>query len=160
VKTLVSLPHPWSTTGRFAGQPLGWRAPDHERTAGAIRTGAILVVDDDRRVRRLTARMLEEEGFSVYEAGSGREALRAVSEHPEIRLLLTDIAMPEMHGLELARQVADQAPHLRVVLMTGHAPELFTQLTGPDQYFPILLKPFNADRLIQQVEEALRGRSR
>ncbi|HEY7481194.1 MAG TPA: response regulator [Gemmatimonadales bacterium] len=115
----------------------------------------MLVVDDDRGVRRLTARMLRAEGYRVVEAESGAEALRLLESEPGIRLLLTDIVMPEMHGLELAEQVLARLPQLRVLLMTGHAPELAAQLGMREERLPVLLKPFSKEQLSAKVRDTL-----
>ena len=117
----------------------------------------MLVVDDDRGVRRLTARMLRAEGYHVLEAGSGVEALRTLERDPSIRLVVTDIVMPEMDGLALADQAMAGSPHLRVVLMTGHAPELTAQLELRDSSLPVLLKPFTGEQLLGKVRETLSG---
>jgi len=71
----------------------------------------VLVVDDEDLVRRLMARTLAEAGFLVLEAGSGSAAVALLSADPyRIQLVVSDIAMPEMTGLELARVVAERWP--------------------------------------------------
>jgi two-component system cell cycle sensor histidine kinase/response regulator CckA len=117
----------------------------------------VLVVDDDRGVRRLTARMLRTEGYKVLEAGSGVEALQTLESDPSVRLLVTDIVMPEMDGLSLADRALAKVPHLRVVLMTGHAPELAAQLKRRDSPLPVLHKPFTAEQLLGKVRDTLGG---
>jgi two-component system cell cycle sensor histidine kinase/response regulator CckA len=113
------------------------------------------VVDDDRGVRRLTARMLRGEGYQVLEAESGEEALRLLESDPGINLVVTDIVMPEMHGLDLADLALAKIPHLKIVLMTGHAPELTSQLDVRASRLPVLLKPFTSEQLLGKVREAL-----
>jgi DNA-binding NtrC family response regulator len=140
----------WGTTQR---RPL--LSPQFDKTGLSAAPKTVLVVDDDRGVRRLTARMLRLEGFKVIEAASGAEALRALDSDPDVDLLVTDIVMPEMHGLELADLALARIPKLRVVLMTGHAPELTKQLELRDSRFPVLLKPFSAEQLIARVREVL-----
>lgn len=116
---------------------------------------SVLVVDDDRGVRRLAARMLRAAGYRVLEAESGVEALRLLGSDPGIRMVVTDILMPEMDGLVLADRALAQAPHLRVVLMTGHAPELTARLDQGDSALPVVLKPFTAEQLVEKVRDAL-----
>jgi two-component system cell cycle sensor histidine kinase/response regulator CckA len=136
-------------------QPRAWLAPESDRTGLAAGTGSVLVVDDDRGVRRLTARMLRTEGYQVLEADSGAEALRTLESDPGIGLLVTDIVMPEMDGLVLADLALAKVPHLRVVLMTGHAPELTAQLDLRQSPLPVLLKPFTAEQLLEKVRDTL-----
>jgi two-component system cell cycle sensor histidine kinase/response regulator CckA len=138
-------------------QPRAWLAPESDRTGLAAGSCSVLVVDDDRGVRRLTARMLRNEGYKVLEAESGAEALGALESDPDIRLLVTDIVMPEMDGLALADRAMAKLPHLRVVLMTGHAPELTVQLDLRDAPLPVLLKPFTAEQLLGKVRDTLAG---
>ena len=115
----------------------------------------MLGVYDDRGVLRLTSRMLRMAGYRVLEAGSGPEALRLLGSESGIDLVLTDIVMPEMHGLELVDRALAAAPDLRILLMTGHALELTTQLGGRESHLPLLLKPFSAEQLLAKVREAL-----
>ena len=138
-------------------QPRAWLAPERDRTGLAPGACSVLVVDDDRGVRRLTARMLRTEGYSVFEAESGAEALRALETDPDIRLLVTDIVMPEMDGLVLADLALAKLPHLRVMLMTGHAPELTAHLDLHPSPLPVLLKPFTAEQLLGKVRDTLAG---
>jgi two-component system, cell cycle sensor histidine kinase and response regulator CckA len=136
-------------------QPRGWRAPQSDKTGLAAGPHCILVVDDDRGVRRLTARMLRTDGHKVLEAGSGLEALRMLENDPSIRVVVTDIVMPEMDGLALADRALARSPHLRIVLMTGHALELTAQLGLRDSPLPVLLKPFTAEQLLGKVRDTL-----
>ena len=132
-----------------------WLSPDHERT-GLHATGhSVLVVDDDRGVLRLTARMLRLEGYTVLEAGSGAEALRMLETQPEIRLVVTDVVMPGMHGLDLAARILELEQRPQVVLMTGHAAELSAQLEQRDPSLPLLLKPFTSQQLLRTVRGAI-----
>jgi DNA-binding NtrC family response regulator len=136
-------------------QPRAWLAPESDRTGLAAGAGTVLVVDDDLGVRRLTARMLRTVGYQVLEAESGAEALRTLENDPGIRLLVTDIVMPEMDGLALADLALAKVPHLRIVLMTGHAPELTAQLDLRESPLPVLLKPFTAEQLLGKVRDTL-----
>jgi CheY-like chemotaxis protein len=138
-------------------QPQAWLTPESDRTGLAAGACSVLVVDDDRGVRRLTARMLRTVGYRVLEAESGAEALRTLEGDPGISLLVTDIVMPEMDGLALADRALALLPRLRVVLMTGHAPELTAQLDLRHSPLPVLLKPFTAEQLLGKVRDTLAG---
>ena len=143
--------------GWVTRQARAWLSPQMDRTG--IGTGAgsgtVLVVDDDRGVLRLTSRMLRMAGYKVLEAGSGPEALSVLEKEPGVDLVLTDIVMPEMHGLELVDRALATAPKLRILLMTGHALELTAQLGVRESPLPLLLKPFSTDQLLAKVREAL-----
>jgi CheY-like chemotaxis protein len=132
-----------------------WLSPDPDRTAMRPDGPTVLVVDDDRGVLRLTARMLRLEGYTVLEAGSGTEALRLLDVEPEVHLVVTDVVMPGMHGLELAAKIQERERQPKIVLMTGHAAELSAQLERRDPSTPLLLKPFTAQQLLRTVRAAL-----
>ena len=134
-------------------------SPNPDRTGHGPAGHAVLVVDDDRGVLRLTARILRLEGYTVLEAGSGEEALKVLDNEKDVRLVLTDVVMPEMHGLDLAAKILarEQRPH--VVLMTGHAAELSGRLERRDPSLPLLLKPFTSQQLIKTVRKVLDGES-
>jgi DNA-binding NtrC family response regulator len=152
VPTSSAAAHGWGMR-----QPLVLRSPETDRTGPARTSHAVLVVDDDRNLRRLTARMLRAQGYRAMEAGSGMEALQMLQSDPGISLVVTDIVMPEMDGLDLADRAMADLPALRVVLMTGHAPQLSTQLEAREHRLPVLLKPFTAEQLAEKVREALEG---
>ena len=130
-------------------------SPDPDRTGLRPSGHAVLVVDDDRGVLRLTARILRLEGYTVLEAGSGVEALRILDGVPDVRLVLTDVVMPEMHGLDLAAKILERERGPSVVLMTGHAAELSGRLEQRDPSLPLLLKPFTSQQLIKTVRKVL-----
>jgi CheY-like chemotaxis protein len=130
-------------------------SPHPDRTGLQPTAQSVLVVDDDRGVLRLTARMLRLEGYTVLEAGSGAEALRMLDEQPDIRLVVSDVVMPGMHGLELAERILERKAGPHVVLMTGHAAELSGQLERRDPSVPLLLKPFTSQQLLKLVRGAL-----
>ena len=130
-------------------------SPDADRTGLGPPSRSVLVVDDDRGVRRLTARMLRLEGYDVLEAESGTEALRLLDSAAGVSLVLTDVVMPGMHGLDLAERVLAREPSPRVVLMTGHAAELSGQLEQREPRLPLLLKPFTSEQLLGTVRHVL-----
>jgi DNA-binding NtrC family response regulator len=134
-----------------------WRSPHADRSGLQSSAHAVLVVDDDLGVLRLTAKMLRLEGYRVLEAGSGSEALRLLDSEPSIGVVVTDVVMPGMHGLELAGRIMQRERSPRVVLMTGHAAELSVQLEHRDASLPLLLKPFTSQQLIKTVRGALDG---
>ena len=111
----------------------------------------VLLVDDDALVREGTAAMLEDLGHEVIEAASAAAALRLLGERRRIDLVLTDHAMPEMTGLELARSIRQQHPQLPIVLATGFA-ELPQGLLG-ELNLPRLSKPFTQGALAAVIAQ-------
>ena len=151
------MPTPSAATRQTWGSREPWLSPHPDRTGLDPDRHVVLVVDDDRGVLRLTARMLRRAGYTVLEAGSGTEALRLLDSGPEIRVVLTDVVMPEMHGLDLAAKILARDPCPNVVLMTGHAAELSAHVEQRDPSMPLLLKPFTSQQLIKTVRNALDG---
>ncbi|HJU20148.1 MAG TPA: ATP-binding protein [Stellaceae bacterium] len=130
----------------------------HPRKAGRkrpanTRKGVILVVDDDPDVRGVTARYLDSLGFTVFEAGGGRAALDRLRSEP-VDLLIADLVMPEMDGIELLRRARAEHPHLAALLVTGYAKDRALPET-PD--IEVLRKPFRLAELGARVDELLRG---
>lgn len=111
-----------------------------------------LVVDDEAVVRQLVRRILEPDVCRVVEAADGETALRLI-EHgrPAIDLVLTDLRMPGIDGLELLEVLSAHRPGLPVVCMSGFA----TVTTGPRPGVPFVAKPFTAESLRKTVEPLL-----
>lgn len=80
----------------------------------------ILIVDDEPEVRAVVAEFLEDFGYQVLIADGGSQALTVLQNHPGVELLLSDIRMPEMSGIELADIATGRNPHLKVILMSGY----------------------------------------
>jgi CheY-like chemotaxis protein len=106
----------------------------------------VLVVDDEELVCRLTARILADAGFYVLEAHTGAEALALLSSlNGSVQLVVSDIAMPQMTGTELADVAAARWPAVPVLLVSGQG--------GPPAGYPgtFLPKPFTQDALLETV---------
>jgi two-component system cell cycle sensor histidine kinase/response regulator CckA len=112
---------------------------------------AILLVEDEPAVRQLFASALQRAGYLVHQARSGEEAVSLFESCPAIDLLLTDIRMPEMSGLELVRQLSARAPALKVICISGY-PGAGTDPPIPHHY---LAKPFSRADLLAKVREVL-----
>lgn len=126
--------------------------PEAARGAGS-RT--VLVVDDDEVIRGLVRAALRSGGYEVLTAADGREALRAIyAETSTPALLLTDIEMPGMGGIELAARLTAERPALRVLLMTGR-PDSVGPALERTMVAGVLLKPFTTDELRAAVARAL-----
>ena len=124
-------------------------------SAREVRLQQILVVDDEAMVRRFAARILTEGGYRVVEAGDGAEALDlVVRESLPLDLVLTDVMMPRLSGVELLQHLSVVAPGLPVVLMSGFsAGDLTTH--GISVPCGLLSKPFPPDRLLDEVRRCL-----
>jgi UDP-3-O-[3-hydroxymyristoyl] N-acetylglucosamine deacetylase len=114
----------------------------------------ILIVDDEEQIRSSIRGVLADEGFRVLEADNGRSALATIAtERP--RLVLLDIWMPEIDGIELLRQIQERHPGTSVIVISGHGnietAVRATQLGAID----FIEKPFSLDGLLQRVERAL-----
>lgn len=113
----------------------------------------ILAVDDDALVLMSTSAMIEELGHSVIEAVSAREALGVLRDGAPVDLVITDQAMPEMTGVELARAVQTEWPHVPVVLATG-----YSDLPPGSPPVAMIGKPFSETDLARTIEEAFSRR--
>jgi CheY-like chemotaxis protein/anti-sigma regulatory factor (Ser/Thr protein kinase) len=118
-------------------------------------TRAVLVAEDDDRIRMLIERLLGAAGYRVTACCNGREALDALLAGGPFDIVLTDVNMPEMDGEALLQEVKARAPHLPVVVLTArNDPHLITKLFKNDA-FRYLAKPFGKDDLLSVVKAAL-----
>ncbi|MBI5742947.1 MAG: PAS domain S-box protein [Elusimicrobia bacterium] len=125
-------------------------------TAPHTGTGTLLLVEDDEPVRRFLARLLTQNGYTVLEADSPDAALELCGERRDIRLMLTDMIMPRMNGFELARAVAERAPGVKVIFMSGYTDNALAGMQGAAaQGITFLEKPLNSDIVLQKVRDAL-----
>jgi CheY-like chemotaxis protein len=127
--------------------------------AGAEEEGParILLVEDDDGVRLLTRQLLEHFGYEVADAPSAARALEMfASAEPPFHLVVTDVSMPEMDGIELVRQLRRVDPSLRALLFTGYSEEL-SRHPADLHGVPVLAKPFSAEALAAAVRQALGG---
>ncbi|CAH2604289.1 Response regulator [Rhodovastum atsumiense] len=108
----------------------------------------ILVVDDEVEVREILAETLEDFGYSVMTAGNGEEALSVVLREHGVGLVITDVRMPGMTGLELADQIRHRRPDVKVVLISGY----FLPQAVPQRF---LKKPFHMKDLAAIVRAEL-----
>jgi two-component system, cell cycle sensor histidine kinase and response regulator CckA len=127
--------------------------PSIQSTGGSE---AILVIEDEDVVRSLTCRILREHGYTVYEARQGQEGLECVARRSgEIRLVLSDVVMPEMGGRELGRLLAQLHPGLPVLYMSGYTGDDVVQRGLLDAAAPFQQKPFSPEGLTRKVREML-----
>jgi DNA-binding NtrC family response regulator len=116
----------------------------------------ILVVDDEPGVRRLACQMLQREGFKTIEAETGRQALAALVSHPgRISLVVSDVRMPEMNGLELEQAIREEWPALPVILISGEITREWVLRLVREVPLRLLRKPFEQGELMEKVRELL-----
>jgi two-component system cell cycle response regulator CpdR len=119
-----------------------------------VRLTRILLAEDDDDMRGFLSRALEKAGHDVVSFGEGKSAYERLKDEP-FDLLLTDIVMPEMDGIELARKAADLDPDMKIMFITGFA----AVALNPDNKAPkdakILSKPFHLRDLVQEVKRLL-----
>ena len=117
-------------------------------------TKKILLAEDDNDMRRFLVKALETAGFEVTDYDNGLSAYRRLREEP-FELLLTDIVMPEMDGIELARRASELDPDMKIMFITGFA----AVALNPDSQAPkdakVLSKPFHLRDLVNEVQKML-----
>jgi CheY-like chemotaxis protein len=128
------------------------KSPVAQPRAG-LRDARVLLVDDDGEVRGVARGMLEDMGAIVTEADSGAAALLLLRTGPAVDLVLADLTMPGMSGLELAREIVAWAPDMPVVLMSGYGAERVRP--DPDGIRAVLQKPFRSSDLTAALASAL-----
>lgn len=114
----------------------------------------ILLAEDDNDMRRFLAKALERAGYEVTDFDNGVSAYQRLQEEP-FSLLLTDIVMPEMDGIELARRATEIDPDLRVMFITGFAAVALNSNSDAPPDAKVLSKPFHLRELVSEVEKML-----
>lgn len=117
----------------------------------------VLVVEDDPLVRAIARRSLTEAGFSVLDAEDGHQALALVARQQRIDVVLTDVAMPEFSGRELAQRLSALRPGLPVIFMSGYTDDDLTRRGLLEAGIPFLEKPFSPQDLARVVQDVLHG---
>jgi signal transduction histidine kinase/CheY-like chemotaxis protein len=120
------------------------------------RAGTVLVVEDEPMVRAVIARALVGAGLTVLEAEDGEQALaRAEAHEGAIELLVTDVVMARMGGLELAERLASARPGVRVLFISGYSREAELSDGGGLEGVEYLQKPFTSDAVVERVSRLL-----
>jgi PAS domain S-box-containing protein len=116
----------------------------------------VLLVEDEAAILQVARVMLEGLGYAVVTAGTPVEALRQAQAHPaEIRLLITDVIMPEMNGRDLAEKIRALAPGVRILFASGYTENVIAQHGVLDEGVQFLPKPFSLKELAVKVRRAL-----
>ncbi len=157
---VISAPGQGSTFEVFlpvadgAASPAG--QPQRPQTSGGSET--VLGVEDDDGIRAVIKRILERAGHRVLEATNGAEALRICDASGDsVDLVLSDIAMPEMQGPDLARRIRELHPRMAMLLMSGYAESASQQEGFLTDGVEFLGKPFSPDALTRKIRHILDG---
>jgi CheY-like chemotaxis protein len=110
----------------------------------------ILVVEDNADVRNATAALLESLGYTVIKAAHGQAALHTLQTET-VDLLLTDLAMPRISGLELADMACTQWPGLKVLLISGSDSAIAKMQSSPANHYEMIRKPFRKQLLAEKI---------
>jgi two-component system cell cycle response regulator CpdR len=114
----------------------------------------ILLAEDDNDMRRFLVKALQNAGHDVVAFDNGRSAYERIREEP-FTLLLTDIVMPEMDGIELARRSTELDPDLKVMFITGFAAVALNPDSKAPKNAKVLSKPFHLRDLVNEIERLL-----
>jgi DNA-binding NtrC family response regulator len=120
-----------------------------------VENARILIVDDDENIRKVLAMILEDEGYSVDQAETAKQAIEK-SKKNFYNIALIDIRLPDMEGIELLTKIRDTTPRMRKIIITGY-PTLQNAIEavnrGADAY---ILKPFDVNKVLATIKEQLR----
>jgi len=114
--------------------------------------GRILIADDEEPFRRYVTRVLRSEGYEVAEAADGLEALKCLEGGARVDLVISDLIMPELGGVGLAKEVRKKFPELKVLFISGYVDSVdsISEDLGYEAFF--LRKPFTPDELMEAVK--------
>jgi signal transduction histidine kinase len=121
------------------------------------RSEIILVVEDDALMRRLAADALHELGYTVFEADNAASALATLDRVANVKLLFTDVVMPDINGRKLADEALRRRPGLKVIFTTGYTANAVVHGGVLDQGVNFITKPFTLDQLAAKVRTVLDG---
>jgi len=138
---------------RLAGTHLALEVSVAERVIDLqqLAVSTILLVDDDAGVRFALTEVLRDRGHRVICASSGAQALASLE---GVDVVVTDLSMPGMDGLELVSQIAVRVPALPVILLTAHSSENMVRIASSRGACGCLSKPFDIDEIARVIEQA------
>ena len=115
----------------------------------------VLIVDDEAILRLIAADVLEDSGFQVLEAENAKAALMVLADHPDVRVLFTDINMPGvLDGLDLARETHARWPGIKLVITSGRLRPAESEIPDSGRF---VAKPYSPDHLVGEIRKALAG---
>ena len=114
----------------------------------------IILAEDDNDMRRFLAKALQNAGYDVISFDNGLAAYQRLREEP-FELLLTDIVMPEMDGIELARRASELDPDIKIMFITGFAAVALNADSAAPRNAKVLSKPVHLRELVNEVQKLL-----
>ncbi len=115
----------------------------------------ILLVEDEGYVRDVACEILQSEGYEVFAARTGTDALRIVEQHGPVHLLVTDVIMPGINGKQLSEQLTSRHPNLKTIYMSGYNEGVPVVSSVMETDCTFLQKPFTLEHLTTKVKEVL-----
>jgi DNA-binding NtrC family response regulator len=128
-----------------------------EATRPLLPRGPIVLVDDDELLRTALVAILERAGFTVHATVDGEQALRFIEKNP-VSLVITDLIMPQIEGIELIVRLRKSRPDLKIIAISGGGrvrPETFLGAAKSLGAWKVMSKPFSTPDLIAAIHEAL-----
>lgn len=115
----------------------------------------IIIIDDDESIRKILTTILEEEGYEVDTANTGKEAIRKTNEKV-YNLALIDMRLPDIEGIDLLLKIRDITPRMRKIIITGY-PTIQNAMEAVNrQADAFILKPFDMEKVLQTIREQLK----
>jgi CheY-like chemotaxis protein len=136
-----------------------WRGERQESGVPSTGGETVLLVEDDRNVREILAAKLKKANYQVLTASDGLEALKMSGDHAgSITVLVTDVVMPKMNGIQLAKLLRRQRPEVLVIFMSGYTEDMLETYEIDSKNVDLLPKPFNPDVLLEKIRQVIDGR--
>ncbi len=134
-------------------------AIDKGAIGGSAHPGVrILFVEDEDSVRSFAVRALKKKGYEVTGCNSAENALEQLEKEQNFQLLVTDMVMPGMNGIELAQKVREKIPGIKIILASGYSEEIARSEPGASGQFEFMAKPFSLGDLTQKIFDVLNKR--
>lgn len=130
-------------------------AAENFREGEELKPCRILLVEDEGYVRDVACEILQSEGYQVFTARTGNEALQIVEENGPVHLLVTDVVMPGMNGHELSEQLTSQHPDLKTIYMSGYTEGVAVVSSCLETNRAFIQKPFTLECLTTKVKQVL-----
>jgi two-component system cell cycle sensor histidine kinase/response regulator CckA len=129
---------------------------DHNRLGKSIPdkgSETILIADDEEMIRKMTKQIFEEFGYTVYEACNGKEAIDIFKDHKnEIDLMIIDVIMPGINGMQVYDEVKDVSPHTKILLTSGYDKGMLKEIPANSDV-EVITKPFSTYRIMGKIRE-------
>jgi CheY-like chemotaxis protein len=126
-------------------------ATTHEESRGEDGAEKVLIVDDQPEVLEITSELFRTLGFEVLSANSGEDALEVLERTPDLRLMLSDVVMPGMSGIQLAHKAQAISPALKVILASGYANPAAGKEQDSMDGFHFLAKPYRMSDVVKML---------